>query len=741
MFRVNGKPAIGVAIAMREGGDILALGQNIRRTMDEITADLPLGIDSVLVADQSFVVRSAIGEFTTSLWQAIAIIMGVSVLSLGVRAGAIVALSIPLTLAMVFPIMAFVSIDLQRISLGALIIALTLLVDDAMSTIDAMTMRLAQGDEKEAAATFAYRTLAFPMLTGSLVTMAGFVPIGFARSSAGEYTFSIFAVVSIAVLASWLVAVIFIPLLGVAFLAKPKSAQPAEPGAVLRVFRRVLLVAMRNRWITILLTIACFGLALVGSPYIPRQFFPSSDRPELLVDLRLPQNASIYASSDASAKLDRILKEDPDVERWSTYVGRGAIRFYLPLNVELSNDFFSQFVVIAKDIAARERLRSKLERVLAEDFPGAVTRTVPLELGPPVGWPVQYRVSGPDVNEARDIALRLAQVVSSDSRTRRVNFDWMEPGRKVRVRVDQDQARLLGLSSQSIAAVLNTVMTGAPVTEVRDWIYLIDVLIRATDEQRVSLETLRNLQFALPSGRTVPLGQFATLEFEREFPLIWRRDGVPTLTVQADVTQGASPEGVVAALAPAVATLQATLPRSYHIAVGGTVEESAQSQASVFAVVPLMLFIIVTVLMMQLHSFSRLFLVLSVVPMGLIGIVATLLIFQKPLGFVAILGILALLGMIARNAVILIDQIENERAEGKPIWDAVIAAAMSRFRPIMLTAISTVLGMIPIAATIFWGPMSYAIMGGLLVATVLTLIFLPALYIAWFRVKQPVATA
>ena len=738
MFRVNGKPAIGIAIAMREGGDILALGQNVQRTMEEVTADLPLGIEPTLVADQSGVVRSAIGEFTTSLWQAIAIIMGVSIVSLGIRAGAIVALSIPLTLAMVFPIMAFVSIDLQRISLGALIIALTLLVDDAMSTIDAMTMRLAQGDEKEAAATFAYRTLAFPMLTGSLVTMAGFVPIGFAKSSAGEYTFSIFAVVSIAVLASWLVAVIFIPLLGVAFLSKPKAAQPAGPGAVARIFRRVLLLAMRNRWITILLTLACFGLALLGSPYIPRQFFPSSDRPELLVDLRLPQNASIHASSDASARLGEVLRGDPDVERWSTYVGRGAIRFYLPLNVELPNDFFSQFVVIAKDIAARERLRAKLERVLAEDFPGAVTRTVPLELGPPVGWPVQYRVSGPDLNEVRDIAFRLARIVASDTRARRVNFDWIEPGRKVRIRVDQDQARLLGLTSQSITTVLNTVMTGTPVTQVRDWIYLVDVIIRATDEQRVSLSTLRNLQFALPNGRTVPLGQFATLDFEREFPLIWRRDGVPTLTVQADVAQGASPEAVIAALAPAVAKLTASLPRSYHVAVGGTVEESAQSQASVFAVVPLMLFIAVTVLMMQLHSFSRLFLVLSVVPMGLIGIVATLLIFQKPLGFVAILGILALLGMIARNAVILIDQIEAERAQGKAIWDAVIEAAMSRFRPIMLTAISTVLGMIPIAPTIFWGPMSYAIMGGLLVATVLTLIFLPALYVAWFRVREPV---
>jgi multidrug efflux pump len=738
MFRVNGKPAIGLAIAMREGGDILTLGRNIQRTMDEITADLPIGIEPTLVADQSSVVRSAIGEFMESLWQAIAIIMAVSVVSLGVRAGAIVALSIPLTLAVVFPVMEFVSIDLQRISLGALIIALTLLVDDAMSTIDAMTMRLAAGDEKEQAATFAYKTLAFPMLTGSFVTMAGFVPIGFARSAAGEYTFSIFAVVSIAVLASWLVAVIFIPLLGVALLAKPKDAQPSEPGIIARVFRGVLVAAMRMRWLTILVTVACFVVAVLAIPSVPRQFFPSSDRPELLIDLRLPQGASIHASSDASARLDAILRADPDVERWSTNVGRGAIRFYLPLSVELPNDFFSQFVVIAKDIAARERLRVKLERVLEDDFPGAVTRIVPLELGPPVGWPVQYRVSGPDINEVRDIAFRLAQVVATDARTRRINFDWIEPARQVRIRIDQDQARLLGLSSESIAAVLNKVMSGLAVTQVRDGIYLVDVVMRATDEQRLSLTTLRNLHFPLANGRTVPLGQFATLDFEQEFPLIWRRDGVPTLTIQADVIQGASPEAVVAALATIVAKLEESLPRSYHIAVGGTVEESAQSQASVYAVVPLMLFITITFLMMQLQSFSRLFLVLSVVPMGLIGVVAALLIFNRPLGFVAILGILALLGMIARNAVILIDQIEAERAEGKAIWDAVVEAAMSRFRPIMLTAISTVLGMIPIAPTIFWGPMAFAIMGGLLIATVLTLIFLPALYVTWFRVKEPV---
>jgi multidrug efflux pump len=396
-------------------------------------------------------------------------------------------------------------------------------------------------------------------------------------------------------------------------------------------------------------------------------------------------------------------------------------------------------VVIAKDIDARERLRAKLERVLEEDFPGAVTRVVPLELGPPVGWPLQYRVSGPDVNEVRDIAFRAAQIVASDTRARRVNFDWIEPARQVRVRIDQDQARLLGLSSESIAAVLNKVMTGLPITQVRDGIYLVDVVMRATDEQRLSLSTLRNLQFPLASGRTVPLGQFASLDFEQEFPLIWRRDGVPTLTIQADVAHGASPEAVVAALAPAVGQLQAGLPRSYRVAVGGTVEESARSQASVYAVVPLMLFITITFLMMQLQSFSRLFLVLSVVPMGLIGVVAALLIFNRPLGFVAILGILALLGMIARNAVILIDQIESERAEGKTIWDAVVDAATSRFRPIMLTAISTVLGMIPIAPTIFWGPMAFAIMGGLLVATVLTLLFLPALYITWFGASEKVA--
>ncbi len=741
MFRVNGKQAIGLGIAMRDGGDILALGHNITKAMQEVTANLPLGIEPVLVADQPQVVNEAIGDFTQSLWEAIGIIMAVSVVSLGLRAGAVVALSIPLTLAIVFPVMQYYGIDLQRISLGALIIALGLLVDDAMTTIDAMTSRLAAGDTKENAATFAYRTLAFPMLTGTFVTAAGFVPIGFAKSSAGEYTFSIFAVVGIALIVSWFVAVLFAPLLGVVMLKKPKVVETAKPSRILRTFRAMVAGAMQARWITIGVTVALFALSLAVSPWIPRQFFPPSDRPDLLVDLRLPQSASIFASEDASARLDRVLGEDPDVASWSTYVGRGAIRFYLPLAVELPNDFFAQAVIVAKDVAGRERLQARLEKKLAESFPAAVTRVSPLGLGPPVGWPVQYRVSGPDITQVRETALELARIMSGGPGLEKVNFDWMEPSRMVRIHVDQDQARLLGLSSQVLAGVLNSVVTGTTVTQLRDGIYLVDVVARATDEQRVSLSTLRTVQVPLPNGRTVPLSQLASFQFEQEFPLIWRRDRVPTLTVQADMAPGGLPEAAVAAIAPAVAKLNASLPAGTHIAVGGTVEESASSQASVMEVVPLMLFLMITFLMIQLQSFSRLFLVLAVVPMALIGVVAGLLIFQRPLGFVAILGILSLIGMIARNAVILIEQIEVERADGRPAWDAVIEASVSRFRPIMLTAVSTVLGMIPIAATIFWGPMAFAIMGGFLVGTVITLIFLPALYVAWFRIKAPSARA
>jgi multidrug efflux pump subunit AcrB len=732
LFRVNGQPAIGLAIAMRDGGDILALGKNISRAIAEITRDLPLGITPRLVADQAVTVRSAINEFMTSLWQAVAIILAVSFISLGVRPGLVIALAIPLTLAIVFSVMELSGIDMQRISLGALIIALALLVDDAMTTTDATLTRLAAGDSKIEAATFAYRTYAYAMLAGTLVTIAGFIPVGFAASSAGEYTFSLFAVVAIALVVSWGVAVMFAPLLGVVILTPPPATAATQPGRVFRIYRGILDAAMRAKWLTISLTVGLFALSFLALPLVPRQFFPSSDRPELLVDLSLPQNASIYASETTAKRFDSVLGTDPDVARWSTYVGRGAIRFYLPLNVQLPNDFFAQAVIVAKDVAARERLRVKLEKVLASEFPSVVARVYPLELGPPVGWPIQYRVSGPDLAQVRDIALEVARTVASNERVVHTNFDWIEPARQLRIRIDQDEARLLGLSSQALASVFNTVLSGRPVTQVRDDIYLVDVLARATDEQRVSLDTLRSLQVPLPNGRTVALSQFATFGYEQEYPLVWRRDRVPTLTVQADVVPGTLPETVVTALAPAIDKLSHSLPRSYHVAVGGTVEESAKSQASVKAVVPAMLLIMLTILIFQLQSFQRLFLVLSVAPLGLIGVVGALLLSGKPLGFVAILGILALIGIITKNAVILIGQIESERAQGKDVRAAAIDASSARFRPIMLTAVSTVLGMIPIAPTVFWGPMALAIMGGLLVATILTLVFLPTLYVTWF---------
>ncbi|MGH7786102.1 MAG: efflux RND transporter permease subunit [Candidatus Binatia bacterium] len=734
LFRVNGQPAIGLAIAMRDAGDILALGANITREMATITAELPVGIEPILVADQAVTVDTAINEFTESLWQAILIILAASFISLGVRPGAVVALAIPLTLAIVFAIMDLVGIDLQRISLGALIIALTLLVDDAMTTVDAMLRRLGLGDSKEQAATFAYRTLAAPMLSGTLITIAGFVPIGFAASSAGEYTFSIFAVVGIALIVSWFVAVLFAPLIGIVILKPPAaSGGSGGPGRLMRIYRSFLVGAMRLRWLTIALTFAAFAAALFGSRFVGQQFFPASDRPELLVDLTLPQNASIFASEATAKRLEAVLAESPDVERWSTYIGRGAIRFYLPLNVQLANPFFAQAVIVAKDVDARDRLLVQIETLLANDFPSVVGRVYPLELGPPVGWPIQYRVSGPDMDEVTTIAQRLAQVIATAPDTRHINFDWMEPGRQLRLRVDQDQARLLGLSSATLGAVLNAAMTGTAVTQVRDDIYLVDVVARATGDQRISLDTLRSLQVPAPGGRTIPLSQFATFEYEQEYPLVWRRDRIPTLTVLADVIPGAMPEVIVSELAPEIDKLNASLPSPYRIETGGLAEESADSRASVVAVVPLMILLMLTVLMFQLQSFARLAIIVLVMPLGLIGVVASLLASGRPLGFVAILGVLALLGMIAKNAVILIVQIETDRAEGKNVWDAVIEASSSRLRPMMLTAISTVLGLIPIAPTVFWGPMAFAIMGGLLVATLLTLIFLPTVYVTLFR--------
>jgi multidrug efflux pump subunit AcrB len=742
MFRVNGQPAIGLAIAMRDAGDILALGENVRSEMADIQANLPVGIEPTLVADQAVTVDTAINEFLTSLWQAIVIILACSFVSLGMRPGTVVALAIPLTLAIVFAVMEVANIDLHRISLGALIIALGLLVDDAMTTVDAMLRRLKAGDTKDQAATFAYRTLAAPMLIGTLVTIASFVPIGFARSSAGEYTFAIFSVVGISLIVSWLVAVIFAPLLGKAILKPPKDEAEPKPSRIERGYGSFLKGAIGMPWLTIGVTLGAFVVSLFLLRFVPQQFFPSSDRPELTMDMTLPQSSSIHATQAHVERMEALLKDDPDIDHYSAYVGRGAIRFILTLNVQLANPFFAQFVIVAKDVEARERLHAKLEKLLAEEFPDVVGYVSPLELGPPVGWPLQYRLSGPDPDEVRRLALELAKVLGDEPRTRHVNFDWMEPARQLRVNVNQDQARQLGISSAALAATLSAATTGTTVTQVRDDIYLINVVARATDAERASFESLSSLQVATPSGRMVPLRQFATFSEEQELPLIWRRDRVPTLTVRADVTPGVLADTVVGDLAPRIDEFAARLPKQYQIVTGGLYEESAVSRGSVFAVVPLMIGLMLVIMMFQLVSFRRLALVVGIMPLGLIGVVLTLLLFNRPLGFVAILGVLALIGMIAKNAVILIVQIETDRAEGKSVYDAVIASATGRMRPMMLAAMSTILGLLPIAPTVFWGPMAFAIMGGLLVATMLTLVLLPTLYVLVFgKETAPVPTA
>jgi multidrug efflux pump subunit AcrB len=740
MFRFDGDRSIGLAISMAQGGNNLVFGEDVAHKMAEIVANLPVGIEPHLVADQSVVVEEAVGGFTKALWEAVAIVLAVSFLSLGMRAGVVVACSIPLVLGMVFVYMEYSGISLQRISLGALIIALGLLVDDAMITIEMMVSQLELGVDREHSATHAWVTTAFPMLTGTLVTVAGFVPIGFAKSGAGEYCYSLFAVIGVALLASWIVAVVFAPVIGVTILPKTMNKHGGghgEPGRFMRLFRATLVFCMRARWLVIAVTVGLFAASLYGFGFIQQQFFPASDRPELLVDLNLPQDASIYATEHEVERFEALLKGDPNIDRYSFYVGQGAIRFYLPLNVQLANDYFAQAVIVTKGLKEREVVRERLQKALDTEFADLNTRISALELGPPVGWPLQYRVSGPTPEGTRDAAFLVAQTLGQNPNTRLVNFDWNEPMKSLRVQVDQDRVRQLGVSSKSLSEALNAVTTGMVVTQVRDSIYLTDLTARAADEQRSSLQTLRNLQVALDNGQTIPLNQVATVQYGLEQPVIWRRDLLPTITVQADVLPGIEAKTVNTQLAPALAELEKKLPAGYRLEIGGTVEESAKGLHSISVVFPLMIFLMLTILMIQLQSFQKMFLVISVAPLGLIGVVLALLPTGTPMGFVAILGIIALSGMIIRNSVILIDQIDMDIAKGLHPWDAVIDATTHRLRPIVLTAAAASLGMIPIAPEVFWGPMAYAIIGGLFVATLLTLLFLPALYVAWFRVKEP----
>ncbi|WP_028161472.1 efflux RND transporter permease subunit [Bradyrhizobium elkanii] len=736
LFRYNAQPAIALAIGMKSGANLLQFGEALKEEMTKIVADLPIGVGVHLVADQPVVVEHAVSGFTEALFEAVIIVLGISFLSLGLRAGLVVAIAIPLVLAITFVVMAYCGISLQRISLGALIIALGLLVDDAMIAVEMMVARLEIGDPSEKAATHVYTSTAFPMLTGTLVTVAGFIPIGLNSSNAGEFTFTLFVVIAVSLIVSWIVAVLFTPLLGVTILPAKMKGHHEQKGRLAQMFARLLLFCMYHRWSTVAVTAGAFLLALFGLQFVQQQFFPSSDRAELVIDWNLPQNASITETNTQMARFEREqLQGNNSVEHWSTYVGTGAPRFVLSFDLQTANTWFGQQVIVTKGgIAARDKLKSQFDDYLRKTFPGTDTYVKLLEVGPPVGRPVQYRLSGPDIAKVRDLSQKLAGVIRSSPDLGNVVFDWMEPARVVKVDVLQDKARQLGVTSEDIATTLNSVLQGSPITQVRDSIYLVNVTGRATAPERASIDTLRDLQMTGLGGQSVPLGAVANLRYELEQPTIWRRARIPTITLKAGVISNVQPKTIVDQLAPRVAEFTKQLPAGYSIKIGGSVEESAKSQGPIIAVVPLMLFVMATVLMVQLQSFSRLFLVFAVAPLALIGVVMAMLPSGAPLGFVAMLGVLALIGILVRNSVILIVQIENLKKEGRPAWDAVVEATEHRMRPILLTAAAASLALIPIAREIFWGPMAYAMMGGIIVGTLLTLLFLPALYVAWFRI-------
>ncbi|MEK1899178.1 MAG: efflux RND transporter permease subunit [Rhizobium sp.] len=737
LFRYNGQPAIGLAIGMKTGANLLEFGEALDKEIEQVTADLPIGVDVERVSDQPAVVDEAVSGFTRALFEAIVIVLAISFISLGVRAGLVVAISIPLVLAITFLVMAYTGISMQRISLGALIIALGLLVDDAMIAVEMMVARLEVGDDLRKAATHVYTSTAFPMLTGTLVTVAGFIPVGLNTSAAGEFTFTLFVVIAVSLLVSWVVAVLFTPLLGVTILPKTMKSHHEQKGRFARIFAWLLGLALRWRWITIGATLAVFALSIGGMSLVQQQFFPSSDRPELIVDWNLPQNSSISETNRQMARFEsEMLANNGDIDHWTSYVGQGAPRFILSYDVQTPDVSFGQTVIVTKGLDVRDKVKSELQAYLTKTFPGTDAFVKLLDIGPPVGKPVQYRVSGPDIQKVRDIAHQLAGIVGPHPLLSNMTFDWNEPSRVVKVDVLQDKARQLGVSSQDIATALNSIVEGSAATQIRDDIYLVDVIGRAQTSERGSIETLQNLQLAGSNGKSVPLSAVANFHYELEQPTIWRRTRTPTITIKAAVVGPTQPATIVTELQPKVDEFRKGLPSGYRIVDGGSVEESAKAQGPIVAVAPLMLFIMATILMIQLQSFSRLFLVFAVAPTALIGVVAALLFSNSPMGFVAILGVLALIGILIRNSVILIVQIEHLRSEGMPPWQAVIEATEHRMRPIMLTAAAATLALIPISREIFWGPMAYAMMGGIVVGTVLTLLFLPALYVAWFRIPR-----
>lgn len=740
--RHNGQPVLMLGITMTGDGNIVDLGKAMDTAVAKIQSELPHGVELELVADQPTTVKDAILDFGRALAEALIIVIAVSLASLGWRAGLVVATTVPLVLGGVALVMLAMGWNLERISLGSLIIALGLLVDDAIIAIEMMVAKMETGMDRVKAAAFSYQSTAMPRLTGALITVVGFLPIGLSKSTTGEYAGGIFWIVGAAVLFSWICSGIFTPYLAVKML--PNDLGKHQHGDMYdtkfyRTLRRLIDAAIERRWVVIGATFGALVLALACIKLVPQQFFPNSSRPELVIDLRVKEGSSFAATTEQVKHMEEILAKDEDVRFYTAYTGAGAPRFYLSLNPELPNPGFAQFVVMTKDLDARERVRERLVISADQQFPQAWVRVTRLELGPPVGYPVQFRVVGPDTQVVRRIARDVEKVVASNPKVRDLQLDWNDPVRTLKVELDQDKASALGLTPADVSLTTQTVMNGATLSQLREHEDLIDIVARAIPEERLSLDTLKDINLYTRQGTVVPLSQVAQVRSELEEPVLWRRNRDMAITVRADVKDGEQGVSVTQEIQPLLKDIEAKLPSGYRIDVGGAVEESDKANKALLAVAPLMLISILLLLMLQLQSFSRMWMVVLTAPLGLIGVVPALLVFQSPLGFVAILGIIALGGMIMRNSVILIDQVQTEIAEGRDPWNAVLDAAIHRARPVMLTALATVLAMIPLTRSVFWGPMAIAIMGGLTMATLLTIFFVPALYAAWFKVGRQTA--
>jgi len=770
-MRFMAQPVLGIGVTMQPGGDVIKLGKALDRETRILQQRLPAGLKLADVTSMPRAVSHSVDDFLESVAEAVAIVLLVSLLSLGLRTGMVVVISIPFVLAATALFMRELGIGLDKVSLGTLILGLGLLVDDAIIAVEMMSVKLEQGWSRVSAAEFAYTSTAFPMLTGTLVTVAGFLPIALAKSSTGEYTRSIFQVSAIALLLSWLAAVVVIPLLGYHLLperaartprgsewwrrllpqrwrAPAAPAAPAVPAvhhdgepniydtAFYRRFRGWVDFCLRQRFLVLGLMVAVFVIALAGFALVPRQFFPSSDRPELIVDLRLPEGASIQASLSQVKRFEAAIKDRPEIENYFSFVGSGAPRFYLPLDQQLTQPNFAQFVITAKDVVRREQLASYLDTLLTRDFTAVRSRISRLESGPPVGYPIQFRVNGDDIATVRGIAEQVASIMRAERGTRNVQFDWDEPAeRSVRFEIDQVKARQLGISSQDIAQFLDMSLSGYTTSKYRERDKLIPLDLRAPDSERVSPDQIERLAIPTPSGEAIPLGQLGRVRYGLEYGVIWERDRQPSITVQAENRDGVQGLDITNAIDKKLGALRSHLPVGYRIQVGGPVEENQKAQASINAQMPLLLIAVLTLLMVQLQSFSRTLIVVLTAPLGLIGVIGSLLLFGKPFGFVAMLGTIAMFGIIMRNSVILLDQIEQDIRAGHARWHAIVDATVRRFRPITLTAAAAVLALTPLLRSNFFGPMATALMGGITVATVLTLFFLPALYAAWFRVR------